>query len=296
MSNRATLKSYFQAGSLPTQKHFEDLIESTLNMQDEGFTRTPANGVEISKLADREAFISFYGTPNGEPPMWSISGDPARRLLFRPGPAQPDGNEPALSLDAQWVGQEAGGAGVPLARVGVNTSTPKHELDVAGTVRMQARLGGFVPEKFRTPQGTRTEEGRKAAHEILADGEWHDITGPLRGCHAFEVVAGTGNKDTGRYGLVHAIALNTFHPRRWLLDFLAPKRPIRTTAAYYDRRCDMLQLRWHGLQGGYGRYAEYCLQVRSKCPYPALPDGRTPPIRCRITQLWTDESMQDLFE
>lgn len=299
MTNRATLKTYFAAGALPTQKHFEDLIESTLNMQDEGFKRTPENGVEISKLGDREAFISLYRTPDADVPIWSMSADAASRLLFRAGPGAAGRSEPVLALGTE-ASEEADGA-TPLAkaRVGINTSAPEHELDVAGAVRMQARLGGFIPEKFRGPQGTITAEGVKAAREIVADGEWHDITGPLRGCQAFEVVAGTGNKDTGRYGLLHAIALNTFHPRWWPLDFLAPKRPIRATSAYYDRRCDMLQLRWFsgdGKKAEYGKNAEYCLQVRSKCCYPALADGKPPAIRCRITQLWLDETMQDLVE
>jgi hypothetical protein len=297
MTNRATLKTYFAAGSLPMQKHFEDLIESTLNMQDEGFRRTPENGVEISKLRDREAFITLYDSPDTDKPIWSMSADGEGQLLFRPGPAAAAaGSEPVLALRAEASSEAPTGAEVPpRARVGINTGAPQHELDVAGTVRMQTRLGGWVPKKFRTPQGTQTADGVKAAREILADGIWHDITGPLHGCQAFEVMAGTGNKETGRYGLVHAVALNTFHPRRWPLDLLWPKRPIRATTAYYDRRCDMLQLRWFNADGKYGRYAEYCLQVRSKCPYPVLPSGKPPPIRCHITQLWTDELMQDLF-
>lgn len=295
MSNRATLKTYFAAGALPTQKHFEDLIESTLNMQDEGFKRTPENGVEISKLRDREAFLSMYRTPDADEPIWSLSADAASRLLFRPGRAAATQAEPVFCLGTQEQEDQDGASAAPQARVGINMAAPQHELDVAGVVRMQARLGGFIPEKFRSPQGTITPDGIKAAGEIVADGNWHDITGPLRGCHAFEVVAGTGNKDTGRYGLLHAIALNTFHPRRWPLDFLAPKRPIRATTAYYDRRCDMLQLRWISINGKYGKNAEYCLQVRSKCPYPDQAEGKPPAIRCRITQLWLDDTMQDLL-
>jgi hypothetical protein len=295
MSNRATLKSYFRAGSLPTQKHFEDLIESTLNMQDEGFKRTPENGVEISKLRDREAYISMYRTPDADQPDWSMSGDAAGRLLLRPGPASARLDEPVLTLDTRQDEEADGATPIVRARVGINTGAPQHELDVAGAVRMQARVGGFIPEKFRTPQGTVTPEGVKAAREIVADGEWHDITGPLRGCHAFEVMAGTGSKDSGRYGMLHAVAMNTFHPRRWPFDFLAPKRPIRATSAYYDRRCDRLELRWKSLNGSYGKNAEYCLQVRSKCPYPELAGGKPPPIRCLITRLWLDETMQELM-
>ena len=36
--NRTTLKKYFSAGSQPTQTDFEQLIESTLNLLDDGFS------------------------------------------------------------------------------------------------------------------------------------------------------------------------------------------------------------------------------------------------------------------
>jgi hypothetical protein len=88
--------------------------------------------------------------------------------------------------------------------------------------------------------------------------------------------------------------MNTYHPRRWPLDWFAPKRPIRETTAYYDRRCDRLQLRWFNTNGRYGRDAEYCLMIRSRCPYPEADGDKPPPIRCHITQLWVDSEMQDL--
>jgi hypothetical protein len=39
--NRDTLKQFFQEGRLPTSDHFGDLIDSMLNMSDEGFRKTP---------------------------------------------------------------------------------------------------------------------------------------------------------------------------------------------------------------------------------------------------------------
>jgi len=294
MSNRATLKTYFAAGALPTQKHFEDLIESNLNMQDEGFRRSPENGVEISKLDSRDAFISFYAKPDAQAPSWSMSGDKAGRLVFRPESAMEPVSHPVLSLATRTSDDPDGGPPRLDPRVGIATAAPEHELDVAGTVRMHARLGGYVPKQHRGADGAISPDGIKALNSIRADGNWHDITEPLTGCHAFEVVAGTGSRDRGRYGMAHAIALNTYHPRYWLLDFFTPKRPIRTTSAYYDRRCDMLMFRWHCEAGAYGKNAEYTLQVKSRCAYPDGTDGKPPVIRCRITQLWLDPLMEDL--
>ena len=39
--NRSTLKAYFSEGKMPTADHFAALIESTLNMADEGFKKNP---------------------------------------------------------------------------------------------------------------------------------------------------------------------------------------------------------------------------------------------------------------
>jgi hypothetical protein len=273
MNNRETLKKYFAAGSLPTQKHFEDLIESTLNMQDEGFRRSPENGVEIAKLKDKAAFISFYGTPDANSAVWSVATDASHRLVFRPGPASGSG-EPVLALGT--------------ARVGINTANPQYELDVGGVVQMRGRLGGYVPKNFLDAQGNKTDAGTEAESVIVADGEWHDITGPLRGCHAFEIMAGAGNENSGRYGMLHAVAMNAFNPRPWPLSFLDAKRAIRATHAYYGRRCDKLKLRWFNLNGKFGKHAEYCLQIRSNCAYPEQANGKPTPIRCHLTQLWFD--------
>jgi hypothetical protein len=277
MNNRETLKKYFAAGSLPTQKHFEDLIESSLNMQDEGFRRTPENGVEISKLKDKGAYLSFYPTPDASAAVWSVATDPGERLLFRAGPAS-DAGAPVLSLAA--------------ARVGINTVKPQCELDVAGVVRMHGRLGSFVPARFLDAQGNKSAAGAQAERAIVADGEWYDITGPLRGCNAFEVMAGAGNENSGRYALLHAMAMNTFNPRPWPFSFLDRKRAIRATSAFYGRRCDKLRLRWFNLNGKFGRNAEYCLQISSNCPYPEQAGGKPTPIRCHLTQLWFDAATQ----
>src|SRR3569832_2780320 len=99
-------------------------------------------------------------------------------------------------------------------------------------------------------------------------------------------MAGTGHPETGRYSLLHAIAMNTFHPRRWPFDPFLRKRPIKQTTAHYDRRCARLELQWFSVNGQYGRNAEYCLKIRTRCPYSDV-DGETAPrIRVHITLLW----------
>ena len=143
----------------------------TVEVHADGSGVTPA-----IELRDREAFLSMYRTPDADEPIWSLSADAASRLLFRPGRAAATQAEPVFSLGTHAQEDQDGASAAPQARVGINMAAPEHELDVAGTVRMQARLGGFIPEKFRTPQSTITPEGIKAAREIVADGDVSDTS------------------------------------------------------------------------------------------------------------------------
>ncbi len=43
---RDTLKQFFSAGKLPTEEHFSDLIDSSLNTLDEGFDKSEEFGFE----------------------------------------------------------------------------------------------------------------------------------------------------------------------------------------------------------------------------------------------------------
>ncbi|MCE4554329.1 hypothetical protein [Pelomonas cellulosilytica] len=256
--NRATLKQFFEEGRRPTSDHFGDLIESMLNMSDEGFRKTPRHGFEITS---DEALLSFFREQDSEDPIWSIGfGGERNQLLLRAGDGQGDGApQPALSLDLD-------------GRVGIGTGTPAATLDVRGVVASQGRRG----ELHRlTPDG----------QPLLADGRWHALTGPLQGCHAFEITAGVGRPDTGRFALMHAFAMNTYNPLPGWLSWLSSRQRIRAQHAWYGQRCDRLQLRW---TGGSGRHGHYQLEVRTQCDYG---DDRV--IQASVTALWHDPHMAD---
>jgi hypothetical protein len=257
--NRQTLRNFFTAGKLPTQDHFGDLIDSTLNMTDEGFRKSAQNGLEISAPVGHDALISLYRDRTPQSPVWSISCNTDRDRLNLNSGAVGDagGKPPVLSLDAG-------------ARVGVNTAAPRYTLDVAGIVGSEGRIG-LSPPPDSPP--------------AVTDGQWHDITGALTGCQAFEVMAGTGRRGSGRFSLLHAIALNTFNPASGLFEFLSSRKRIRASSAYYGRRCDQLQLRWSGTSGD---HAEYRLQIRTRCDYHE-------PLRIQhfVTRLWFDEQMSE---
>jgi len=42
--NRQSLINYFKKGSAPSERHFADLIESTVNIVDDGISREGENG------------------------------------------------------------------------------------------------------------------------------------------------------------------------------------------------------------------------------------------------------------
>lgn len=261
---RETLRRFFSEGRLPTPDHFGDLVDSMLNMSDEGFRKSAENGIEISTPAGYEAMVSFYRERSTQTrntahaALWSMSygGNQDQLVFHHAGVAASQGRPPVLALDAQ-------------ERVGIGTAEPRETLDVAGTVAAQGRVGSCSWPGVAPP---------------LANGEWHDLTGPLTGCQAFEVVAGAGMPRGGRYAMLHAVALNAFNPTTSWFDFFSRKKRIRSNDAWYGKRCDRLELRWHGSNG---LDASYRLQVRSKCDY-----GSGVRIQATLTRLWFDTLME----
>ena len=48
--NRQTLKNYFQKGGFATEKHFVDLIDSSLNVVDDGISINQKQGLKLNPL------------------------------------------------------------------------------------------------------------------------------------------------------------------------------------------------------------------------------------------------------
>ena len=264
--NRDTLKKYFKEGALPSSDQFGDLIDSALNLVDEVFDKSQANGLEVSSLGDDDRLISFFRSEDSEHrPLWSITYDRDKdKLLFnRWGYDRQAEHEtsPVMAL-------------APDGNVGINNKDPGCELDVGGVVRAIGRVG--VPCKKRTSEAV--------DHTVPADGGWHDITPVLNGCHALEVMAGAGRKRTGKYALMHAVAMNAHNPTGWFFNFLNKKKRIKYQHAYYRSAGNKLKLRWDKRGTG------YCLQLRANSSY-----GDNTPIRYYITQLWFHEDMSDYW-
>lgn len=257
--NRETLRHFFDEGQLPTQDHFGDLIDSMLNMSDEGFSKTAENGFEVATPMGYDALISFYREQDRKHARWSMGFGRGEQLHIQTGGMVGAAQRPPV---------------VALANdgcIGLGTATPAHRLEVAGVVASEGRIGTWRAKADETP--------------LAANGEWQNLTGELQGCQAFEVMAGASAPLEGRHALLRAVAMNTYNPGAGWLDFFSRKKRIRCQHAWYGRRCDRLELRWVGTSG---RNASYRLQVRTGCDY-----GAKAVIRAHLTRLWFDEPRAD---
>lgn len=249
--DRKTLEAKFKNGRMPSEVAFADLIDSTLNLVDDGFEKTVEDGLRIFQLGDGK-LMSFYQNMATLSSMWFVGIDKATENLSFGNSSNPH------ILTLRSVGSDNTESGdVPKMGVGINTDNPRFELDVAGTIACYGRVG------------------RRGELAVPADGNWHDITEMLTGCQAFEVVAGVGGKDAdGKFALMHAFALNAYHD----------KSHITYHQAHYGAKCNRLELRWEN--GANTENFEYTLQLRVESSY-----GDKIWVNYHITRLWHDPVM-----
>ncbi|TAJ12209.1 hypothetical protein DMA11_13745 [Marinilabiliaceae bacterium JC017] len=177
--NRKTLKNYFSRGKMPTEEHFGDMIDSMLNIVDEGFDKSAEKGVALAPLNEKGRVAGIYRDITEEDPLWSIEVEKKNgSLTFR----QID-NKETLTLDQE-------------GRVGIGQKTPCYQLETSKTVGLHGRAGTFLRGKVR------------------ADGQWHDITDKLKGCWALEVIAGCGKNGNGSYALAVVTAIHCFGAKK----------------------------------------------------------------------------------
>jgi hypothetical protein len=270
--NRRTLKNYFLQGLRPSESNFADLVDSTLNMKDDGFSRSPVNGVEISLVGDQKRLMSFFRARRQDSqtdnPDWAIASDSKQNSVHfvstsGQGSAAETGQN-GRATEVEVLSLTSGG------NVGIHVASPAFRLDVDGAVRATGRAG---------------RQGR-----VPADGEYHDIVPDwLDGCHAFEVMAGTGlaGQKRGRYALVHAFAMNTFNPTGFFFNFLRRKNRIQCQYAWYLSRGDRLKLRWVEEKSANNTDTHrYKLQLKSITDY-----GYGIEIQYWISELWFDTYM-----
>lgn len=261
--NRNTLSAYFADGQLPTQEAFGDLIDSVVNIVDDGFDKSPEEGMKVAQLDNNSKLISFYDEITVKAPLWSIAfsmsgygggAESGKNLNFFYG------NNKAVGLTLASAPEDTGEKSLEgKIRVGVNKNDPGHELDVDGVIAADGRMG------------------RAGKSVVRADGKWHPVLTGLDGCQAFEIMAGVGKPHSGRYALLHAYALNTFNSK---------KSNITYHQAHFGSRCDQIELRW------VGETHDYSLEMRVRCSYEQNAKDEIH-IRYYLTRLWFDPFMSD---
>ena len=269
--NRSTLRNYFRTGAMPSEEHFSDLIDSTLNTLEEGFDKTVDDGLKISALENKANLVTFYRDTAPNNPLWAIKYHDQSDTLNFSTRLQSDNQNKNTSNDTQ---EKPVLSLAKTGRVGINNDEPAHTLDVNGTIKINGRVGDSLKR-----------------NAIPADGTWHNISPKLEGCQAFEVMLGVGIKRSGRYALLQACAINTCDPSAYFWGLLTWKKPIKSQQAYYKSSADKIKLRWIAAPkeaDDAPAYRPYYLQAKTNTNYG---DGVF--IRGHLTKLWFDEYMQD---
>lgn len=278
--DRTTLKSFFHEGALPSAEHYRDLIDSAVNQVEDGFDKTPVNGLKLTSVGDNARLMSLYEGLGEDVPTWTLdhgAGISKGSLHFMPVHPSAGATIPATDAKPGQTTNEdltpptdlpTGMTLTSMGYVGINAPEPAFMLDVAGPMRMSGRSGMASP----------------GIASAAADGKWKPITGAMTGCQILEVTAGIGEKaGNGRYSLVHAIAMNAFHPRNPVLNWLFRRRHIKAQTAVYDSYADRLRLKWEATDKPH----HYRLMIKANAKF----GNRR--IRYQITRLWFDPRMLD---
>lgn len=205
--NRKTLKNFFKEGKRPTEKDFEDLIDSTLNMLDDGFSGSPQIGIGLAPLSQHGTIISTYRNPGDTNTVWEVAINKNNGDL-QIKRCNEKNAQPVITLKYER-----------------DNNSHTQEVCFDGILCSPARKGTFKC-------GT-----------VAADGQWHDILGEAdklqEGCWAFEVVAGCGERHKGRYALMVATALHCFGNKPRI-------HKVRSHFGYFGHKISLRWLRVKG--------------------------------------------------
>lgn len=241
---RVELKKYFRNGQIPSETHFGYLIDSVIVQQDDGISKDEENGYAISPLGSSDRLITFYNGMDQLEPFFYVDRDNhlSSSLRFTSSTAQP--TEKNKDLASTFLHQN-------------------------GSVGFGKRCSEELRAEFKGIVGSEGRKGTYRNGSVPADGRWHKIADKLDNCQAFEVMARTGKKGSGRFSIMHAIALSAFGKSNGR---------IRKTRAYFGFFWNKLNLRWNGTTHN------YWLELRSNSNY-----GNGIDIHYNVSKLWDDE-------
>lgn len=255
LQDRDTLRNYFRQGSVPSEVHFHDLIDSLVNKVDDGLDKDLINGLQLSPRGSSKTVMSFFENIKNKETSWSVALNPDPRskgLGFSDGTLKEDGtttpNYPLYLKKGEGIG--------------VGTTTPNYTLDVNGMAGMKGRIGTFV-------KGS-----------VPADGKWHNIIDGLDQVHAFEIMAlANGKKHLGKYAMSHAIAMAAYGGT-W------SRKTIKQTRVYYRWFWNAIKLRWKS-----DDTYKFALQIKTRSNYGVGNNGEQAEITYRVMKLWDENDV-----
>jgi len=131
-TGRDTLKSYFVKNAVPTQAHFEDLVNAGLNQRDDGIAKLAGEPLSVQADGDdasQKKVLNLYRDFNDPAPAWTLAlnprADPRNAQTARAGLGVTD----AAGTTRLYVDQASG-------NLGVGTVVPDARLEVAGTLKV----------------------------------------------------------------------------------------------------------------------------------------------------------------
>jgi hypothetical protein len=241
--SRDQLKEYFSNGKIPNQVHYAELINSMVHKTEDGFSKDKDNGLKLYNLKTYKSMVSFYSDVNDLDPFYQITKDDINpsSLKFQPftEKAQSDKDDRGIYFHVN------GNLGVG------KLPDPNYKMDINGFAGMQGRIGTYLTGL------------------IPADGRWHNIIEGLDNCHVYEIVARAGKKGSGKFSIMHAVAVSAYG---------RSGGKIRKTCGCFGFFWNKLNLRWKGTTHN------YTLQMKTNINY-----GRDVNAHFSVTKLWDDE-------
>lgn len=247
IQNRTQLKNYFKNGQIPSEIHYQELINSMVHKTEDGFSKDPENGLNIHNFKANKSLLSFYSDVSKINPYYQFAKDEEEPSCLQLRPfSKKDNDENSFFFNVN-------------GNLGIGKKPEDHlKLDVKGFAAMRGRVGTYV--RGFTP----------------ANGQWHTIIDNLDNCHAFEVMARSGKKGSGKFSIMHATAVSSHGPSGGRI------KKVRSCFGFFWNK---LNLRWHGTTHSYR------LQIRTNINY-----GRDARIYYNVAQLWDDEMFLDSNE
>ena len=236
-------------------KAFEHLVDSSLNIKDDGIGLNPEHGLILTSKGPAKSLVSFYQKISDKStPLWTFSLDSDR---------QTKGLNILEGGTSRFFIKNGG-------YVGINTENPSYQLDVNGLLAVRGLVGTY------------------SAGTCLADSKWHTLANlrNMEGCIIYEIIAHINDSKDKRYGLTIATMMLTHGKKGY-------KNRVYTVGAgskwLWGQFMNKIQMRWvvDDLNTEPGK-ERYMIQMRSRSHYGML-DGQPKKIFYRVRKLWDRE-------